>query len=883
MSLLPFKDSDSKSSAVLELIHADVMGKIEVESLGGSFYVLAVLDDYSRFSEVVCLARKAEVAAALEDLIARWERTTEKKLKVLRTDNGSEFLGRLSQRLQEEGVQHQKSVRYSPQQNGRAERLNRSLIEKTRCLLAEAGLPKEFWAEAMKTANFLRNRLPSRCVPTTPYEMFYKKTPSMTSLKVFGCLGYVHVPAELRQKLDAKCEEAVFVGYEEDRKAWRFASNSHGEWQVFCSRDAKFDEEQRGYEVMTQRSKDDPEAKVNDEKVQSDEEADDIIEEVISLDVDAEEEEIEEAASEQQQQDEEFEDAPEQDPEEDPPAAPQEEPVEEIQEVRRYPARARREPQDVYRRYTNGQARKVGNSTCSWDEPQSIEEVTKRSDWSLWKAAIDSELASLKSLDVFEEAQLPKGMKALSSKWVFKIKRTATGEVEKYKARLVAKGFLQREGVDYGEVFAPTSSQVVLRCLLSFAAMNDLEIDQLDVKTAFLNGKLDEELYLRVPDGTFASSGVVWRLRKALYGLKQAAEAWYSTLSSELKKIGFHESSCDDCLFVLKHSGVYSFLLVHVDDMLVIGKRAAVDGIKKSISEVFSVADLGPISYFLGMEVVRNRAARLLWLGQSRYAKNLLQRFGMELCNPRSMPLGHRQQLETGGEALADEGEFRSVVGSIMYLATSTRPDLAHSMSVLSSYFSSPTKEHLAVSKGVLKYIRGTVSLGLMLGGAKPQLVCYSDADYGANVVSRKSLSGHAIMFGNGIVSWSSRLQSVVATSTCEAELIAATEAVKQVLWLRKLMFDLGLGWKTIPVNLDNRATVYLFHNPVAGRKRTKHIDMRYHFIRDREMLKCIEVQHVPTEDMLADCMTKQLPVQEFKRAIKNFKMQDGVSGAGKE
>jgi hypothetical protein len=309
-----------------------------------------------------------------------------------------------------------------------------------------------------------------------------------------------------------------------------------------------------------------------------------------------------------------------------------------------------------------------------------VAEVSRRPDKELWDASMIEELTALDEKNVYEWAELPLGRKALPSRWVFKIKRTQTGAIEKYKSRVVTKGFHQKEGVDYTEVFAPGSSQVTLRMLLSIAAKQDLEVHQLDVKTAFLNGDLAEEVYLTPPPGVKGPQGKVWRLRKALYGLKQAAQAWHAKLQSSLSTVGFMVSLADPCLYIVSFDGKRVYLLVHVDDVLIVGHAPGVVHVKKEFSKLFDVRDLGDAAVFLGLQIVRDRAQGKLWLGQSKYIADVLQTYNMQDSVPRISPLDANQQFSADGDVLADSVQYSGGVGSLLYLAVCTRPDISHAV-----------------------------------------------------------------------------------------------------------------------------------------------------------------------------------------------------------
>ena len=851
----PFPASDSTATERLALVHADVIGKLQCKSIGGSMWVLCMLDEYSRYSEVVCLKSKADVPGACWDVLQRWQRQTDYKVKVVRTDGGTEFLGSLQDKFREAGVIHQTSVRYTPQQNGRAERLNRTLLQKTRCLLFQANMPSKFWAEAISTANYLRNLVPTSNSTKTPYELFHQKKPDVARLRVFGCSAYVQLPAPLRKKFDKRSVQGVFVGYEATQKAWRVMCPTDGNgWKLHTSRDVQFLEHINGVEALQVPGYSDEAVCIGDWLIESAETTSDNAGDVaLEQQLPLEGEIVEQSADNQEEAaasvttDEEGEDN--------------------IQVAAEMPVRRSNRVTSAPDRFDPA-AYAYKAAMDLTDEPKTLNEVRARPDAALWEQAMQEELQALWEKGVYQWVDKPNHKRVLPAKWVYKVKRDEKGAIEKYKARLVAKGFLQKPGVDYGEVFAPASSLVTLRLLLSIAAERDYDVHQLDVKTAFLNGELEEEVYLRPPEGFEDQQGRVWLLTKALYGLKQAAQAWHVKLKNSLAKEGLHASTADPCLFIGQfESKETAYMLVHVDDALIIGTSTAVREAKRKFASLFDVRDLGEANLFLGLELVRDRAAGKLWLGQSQYTENKLEQFGMRNCNSRVTPLEVSQQLGPTGEALEPSVPYHEAVGSLLYLAVCTRPDISHSVGMLSRFVSAPRKEHWLALKGVLRYLRGTVKLGLLFLRGARELTGYTDSDYAGDLIKRRSTSGYVFLSGGAAILWGSKLQTTVAVSTCEAELIAGARAIKEALWLRKLLADIVGCYRPVKLLMDNQSALTLVRNPATGAQtRTKHVDISYNFARHRVITGEIDAQFVCTGEMLADMFTKQLPGPAFRK-----------------
>jgi hypothetical protein len=873
----PFPVSTSSTSKPLELIHADVIGKMPCESIGGSAYILTVLDDFSGYSAVACVRRKSDVGDAFAAILATWARQTESRVKRVRTDGGSEFLGEFKSTLHDKGIVHERSVRHTPHS---AERYNRTLMERTRSMLFQAQLPQEFWAEAASTACHLHNMMPSLPATRSPQELFKGTKPDLSTLRVFGCLAYSQVPASLRKKLDSRSNKGIFVGYEPNVKGVRLMipCESRG-WKLVISRDVKFVEHVAGFptlqlstnEAGTPQSTiltfplpylDAPETPPA--RVQP------AAQPTTSTVPTANDEEPDSANSAMEQSAPASEEVNESDgvSEADPDAPAPPAVLHEQPEVRRS-SRITSQPD----RFDPNAYGCIVDVHALTDEPQSIAEISRRPDKELWEASMSEELTALSEKNVFEWTALPQDRKALPSRWVFKIKRTQTGSVDKYKSRVVAKGFHQKEGVDYTDVFAPGSNLVTLRMLLSTAVKEDLDVHQLDVKTAFLNGDLAEEVYLTPPTGVQGPPGQVWRLRKALYGLKQAAQAWHAKLKSSLSTVGFAIALADPCLYITSVDGKRVYLLVHVDDVLIVGHASGVVHVKHEFIKLFDVRDLGDADVFLGLQIVRNRCTQgTLWLGQSKYIADVLETYNMQNCVSRISPLDANQQFSADGDVLDDSVPYSGAVGSLLYLAVCTRPDIAHAVNLLARFVCAPKQQHWQAIKGVMRYLTGTKILGLLFRRTGGPLQGYSDADFAGDLVKRRSTSGFVFLHAGAAVLWGSKLQQTVAASTCEAELIAGSRAIKEALYLRKLWHDLFVTWIPIPIKMDNQSALILIKNPAAGaQNRSKHIDVCYNFSRHRVICGEIEASFVRTQDMVADVFTKQLPGPAFRMHRENL------------
>ena len=488
-------------------------------------------------------------------------------------------------------------------------------------------------------------------------------------------------------------------------------------------------------------------------------------------------------------------------------------------------------------------------------EPENYYDVLNHKDKDDWIKAMHDEMNSLKKNNTFDLVELPKGRKILKNKWVFKLKQ-GDGNIVKHKARLVVKGFGQKKGIDFDEIFSPVVSSI--RVVLGLAATLNLEIEQLDVKTAFLHGDLKEEIYMEQPEG-FEEKGqehIVCKLRKSLYGLKQAPRQWYKRFDSFMVSQNFTKTNGDHCVYVRHFSeGNFIILLLYFDDMLIVGQDVDnIHKLKEDLSKSFDMKDLGHAKHILGMKITRNRECGKLWLSQEKYIERVLERFNMHNAKPVSTPLASHFKLcrkdcphtEQEKEEMSSI-PYSSAIGSLMYAMVSTRPDIAHVVSVVSRYLSNMGKSHWVAVKSIFRYLRGTSKLCLCFGDSKQTLEGFSDADMAGDLDGRKSTSAYLFTFAGGAVSWQSKLQKCVALSTTEAEYIAATEAAKEMLWLKRFVSDLGLSQLTYVIFCDSQSAIDLSKNSMYH-SRTKHIDLRFHWLRSAIKDQLLQLKKIHTD-----------------------------------
>ncbi|KAI5329222.1 hypothetical protein L3X38_028619 [Prunus dulcis] len=497
-------------------------------------------------------------------------------------------------------------------------------------------------------------------------------------------------------------------------------------------------------------------------------------------------------------------------------------------------------------------------------EPESFEDANLDESW---RNAMKAELEMIEKNNAWTLVDRPFGKPIIGVKWVYKTKLNLDGSVQKNKARLVAKGYSQKPGIDYNETFAPVARLDTIRTLIALAAQKEWNLYQLDVKSAFLNGVLKEEVYVEQPQGFVKDNEEirVYKLNKALYGLKQAPRAWYDEIDSYFNRAGFKKSPSEATLYV-KTSDTSGILIVslYVDDIVYTGSCVKLlEEFKNDMMKHYEMTDLGLLYHFLGMGVVQTN--KHTFLHQKKYAMKVIEKFGLKDCKSVVTPLVASERLckEDGSEA-ANENEYRQIVGSLLYL-TATRPDIMFASSLLARFMHNPTRKHMGTAKRVLRYIQGTLDFGIeFIKGKSATLIGYCDSDWAGSEDDRRSTSGYAFTLGSGMFSWASIKQNTVALSTAEAEYVSAAEATSQAKWLRFVLEDFGEEQvEGKPILCDNTSAIAMAKNPVFHQK-TRNISRKFHFIREAIQAKEIELIYCKTEDQIADILTKALSKDRF-------------------
>ncbi|KAI1007632.1 hypothetical protein K3495_g595 [Podosphaera aphanis] len=500
------------------------------------------------------------------------------------------------------------------------------------------------------------------------------------------------------------------------------------------------------------------------------------------------------------------------------------------------------------------------------------------------------EYNSLHENDVFDLIRikdLSPNVKILRGKLVFKRKRDKEGNVSLWKVRYVARGFEQMYGRNYDQTFAGVCKSTAWKIVLAIAAMNDLDVDQMDAIMAFLNGKIDEDVCIEVPPGYCVDSIIYnkpgqkqeWacKLKKAIYGLKQVPRLWQSMLCEALANVWLYPLATDNCVYY--NSNTQVIIVIYIDDFLIKGKTAELTELKAQLMKLFKMDNIGPLSYFLGVRIVRNREERTITFCQDAYVKKILKKFGFEKCTPKATPM----KVSALEDMIPFEGKadpqvvknYQSKVGSLNFLAIQTCPDIAFATGVLSRFLTNPSPQHMKACDRVFCYLAGKISRSIVLGGkGYTALHGYSDSDYDGDISMRRSTSGFVFFLGGGAVSVQSKRQTTVALSSTEAEYYELTKAAMEASWICQFVEELGNRSKSVKLLGNNQSSLALVANP-KFHQRTKHIAMKHYYTGEQVQNGFIDPWFVPTEDMVADGLTKPLPTVKHQYFVEQLRMQN--------
>lgn len=826
---LPYKNLSEKRKPkrILEVVTSDVCGPITPVAYDGKKYFVTFVDQYSHFTVCYLLQQKSEVVEKFKSYEAMVEAKFGHKIERLRCDNGGEYDSKEFQAFcSQKGIKIEYTVPYNPQQNGVSERYNRTIMERARCLIFDTKIDKCFWNEAVQAAIYLINRTSTSVLENkkTPAEIWYGVKPNLNKIRVFGCDAYVHTPKEQRSgKLDSRSRKMLMMGY---------TDNGYRIWdpeqdKIIRARDVIFDETKRSEQTLHFNLNEENNDNENNPNRQS-----------------HENKQEQESTSEIE-----------------------EDIVENIRHRRTSKLPKRFEDFDM--NLDESLLAALSADFCD-DVPESYDDAIKTGKG--WKEAIDSELDVLHKNETWEIVPYPKNDKVIDSRWVFKEKEI-DGQLVK-KARLVARGYKQCDS-SY-EMYAPVVRMMTIRILFALSVQKDLCIAQLDVKCAFLNGDLKECVYMEVPKGLVVKDlNMVCKLKRSLYGLRQAPKCWYEKLNISLIKMGLKRSQSDPCLYYDNDT----YLLVHVDDLILFSKfKNKIYDYKQKLMSEFEMRDLSnnisSSNYtlkFLGLEVTITDT--YLFIQQKDLITKILSKFNMLECKELNIPIQPKTDLEVIIKSEPNENlPYRKLIGYLMYVMLGSRPDLSYSISYFSQFQNCFTQEHWVFLKQVLRYLKFTQNYGLKyvksidkdVPNSNNIMSAFVDADFANSKKDRKSVSGFSIKVFDNFVFWKSKKQATVALSSAEAEYIALSGCITECIFIAQLLKEI-LNQNIFPIEVfeDNQSTIKMAHT--LETKRTKHIDVKHHFIRDCIEKNKVYLTYVSTSEQIADIFTKALPAVKFK------------------
>nr|ABA94371.1 retrotransposon protein, putative, Ty1-copia subclass [Oryza sativa Japonica Group] len=724
---------------------------------------------------------------------AEVENQLERKIKRLTSDRGGEyFSNEFASFCEEFGIIHERTPPYSPQSNGVAERKNRTLTEMVNAMLDTAGLSKEWWSDAVLITCHVLNKIPMKHKEVTPFEEWERKKLNLSYLRTWGCLAKVNVPIAKKQKLRPNTVDCVFLGYAIHSVGYRFLIvNSRVPdihvGTIIESRDATFFENEFSMKHTPSTS--------SQETVMPHKHF---------------------APIEHNDQ------TPEENPEED-------------------------NIVDTRKSKRQRVAKSFGDDYIVYlvdDTPRTIEEAYSSPDADYWKEAVRSEMDSIMSNDTWEVVERPYGCKPIGCKWVFKKKLSPDGTIEKYKARLVAKGYTQKEGKDFFDTYSPVAHLTMIRVLLALAASHGVLVHQMNVKTAFLNGELEEEIYMDQPDG---------------YVLE-----------------GFVVNGADKCVYYRYGGGEGVILCLYVDDILIFGTNLnVIEGVKDYLSKSFEMKDLGEADVILNIKLQRGDEGEIT-LVQSHYVDKILSHFGYSGCKPASTPYDPSVLLRKNRRIARDQLRYSQIIGSLMYLASATRPDISFAVSKLSRFVLNPGDDHWQALERVMRYLKGIMSYGIHYTRYPKVLEGYSDSNWISDADKIKATSGYVFALGGGTVSWKPCKQTILTRSTMEVELTALDTATVEAEWLRELLMDLPVVGKPVPailMNCDNQTMIIKVNSSKDNMKSSRHIKRRLKSVRKQKNSGVIALDYVQTARNLADQFTKGLP----RNVIDSASMEMGL------
>lgn len=902
LTRVSFKPRNERlSKEVLNRVSMDVWGPSPVKSLGGKSYFLSIIDEYSRYVTVFIIEKKSDVFNCFKQYLVNAEKQLNKKLRCVRFDNGTEFVNKeFEMYLKNFGIKIERTSIESPEMNSITERFNRTVIEGVRAMLHESGLQLRFWAEAVNAFVHISNRCEHKLTDgLTPYEIWTGRKPSVRHFRAFGSLAYAYIPKSRRNKLNNRADIGIFVGYASTTKGYRVFIPSKR--KVVETIHVKVDETKNGVVTLFgQKTREsisylgfDSYSDIEDLCIPKDEKSETAVEKsdissTTLLDIDLSKWKRVERPRKKSSRIDVYYYPPSGKPR--------------LRSLKKTAEYCEKERLNFKAEIFNfkpisdvPKSRKLSeneSSSSNTDEanipesdffeeaysieiPKTYEDTLKVPEKQEWQKAMLDELKVIEDRKVWELVDKPPNVNLIGNRWVYTVKKDDKNEIQRYKARLVALGYKQRFNIEYTDWFSPVVNFSVIRLLfVLFVSVLSWQHLQLDVKSAYLYGNLNEKIYMSQPKGyEVGGPNQVCLLKKSIYGLHQSGRQWNIELDNILKSIGFRNNSWCNCVYQMKDI----VLLAYVDDLVLFGRdQYAINKTVNLLKAKLDVKILGKVKYLLGVnfETINN----VTYLSQNTYIDKLIKRFNELPKSYVNLPIKVGQKLPIADkDSKVEETElmkkypYRTLIGCLSFLASRSRPDIEYAVNTMSQFNSSYTKEHWEIVVNIFNYVCNTKHCKINLTATNNcGLVAFSDANWGSDLTFRHSTGGYLIKFCDVPIAWKSTKQKMIALSSMEAEFVALTESTKELLWFENIVCDLDVYNFGKPIQFcDNLSAMYFCKNNLENAK-TKHIDIKLKFIRQLVNEDKFELKYVNSKSNIADFLTKPISKEKLDFFKKN-------------
>ena len=882
----PFpKQSNTKATKVNQNILMDLL-VMNKKSIQGYKYVLGCMDQFSSYDKSYYLKKKSEASKYIKQHIKFIQKFFDEPVISITTDRGGEFLSKsLIKWLKKKGIQFKLAAPKSSQQIGQRERAWRTNADMTRCLLYQANLPSYLWNFAYEHSMNIRNRIISSAAQSkSPIEKAFNIKPNLIDLKVFG--SPCSVKLFNNKKLDYCSEEGIYLGINKESKAYNIwdplnkkimvrrdvifnedvviKNNPTTKLKLFDLKLVRYTSNNNQNEKEEQNSNDSSGTEFEYEIDDSETESDDNLNEMSKTLTNQNRNTMNTNHS----------------------ISNHDENISTINNNRINQNVNDSNSQSTLRRSTRQRTQTIKYGSFYNLEPNNYISPTNFKDAmndkyaDEWYTAASSEIKSLLDNNAWNIVDKPTNKPIISTTWVFKVKTNINGEIEKFKARLCARGDLQKHSIFFNnDNQSPVINSTSINILIAIAIKNDYVIQNIDINTAYLYGKINEEVYMYLPQGFYKKEKLnnkVAKLNKGIYGLKQSAKLWYETLSEKLKSIGFSKLTFDKCIFI-KTKPFTIILGIYVDDILIISSnKETIDTFKKQLAQHFNFKNFDTFTDILGMRISKINSN--WYISQDTYIQRILERFHYANIKSKFTPMETNLNVILNKDTITDTKDvlhFQEAIGSLLYAAIHTRPDILYAVNTLAQVSSNPTTQQFKYVKRIFQYLRYSNNLGINIDKSKEfKLSGYADASFASDITNRRSITGYVFFIDSTPISWRSIKQKLTSKSTMESELYALEEAVSECIWLRFILNELGYKQKTTTIFQDNQATIK-FSNNQHRNSRNKHIDIKHCFVNQHINNGNIILEYINTNYMIADGFTKSLGTNKFNAFIKQLNMRN--------